>query len=161
MMIITAKVQWKKLILVVVAAAAIILAAVLMGTGVISFEGEDSASAFSTKSGKDDASRVAYLTSLGWEVSETALSAEDIYIPEELAEATYGDYLALQEEAGFDLTKYAGKTVIRYTYEVLNYPTGESGVVAGLLVYKDKIIGGEVMSVQLDGFIQSLIYPTE
>ncbi len=156
MMIVTAKIRWKKCLLALAAVLAVVLAVILLAgklnTG-------DSTTAFGSKTGKSDESRVAYLNELGWEVDPSPVSQEEILIPEGLDEETYGAYLALQEEAGFDLTLYAGKTATRYTYEVLNYPSGETGVVAGLLVYKDQIIGGEVMSVELDGFIQSLVFP--
>lgn len=156
MMIVTAKIRWKKCLLALAAGIALLLAVIIL---VGKLNGGGSAPAFGNKTGKDDASRVAYLNQLGWEVDPVPLSEEEIYIPETLDEETYGSYLALQEEAGFDLTRYAGKTVTRYTYHVLNYPTGEEGVVAGLLVYKNQIIGGEVMSVELDGFMQSLVFP--
>ncbi len=158
MMIVTAKIRWKKCLLALAAAAAVILAVVIL---VGALGGGDSTAAFGSKTGKDNDSRVAYLNELGWEVDPSPVSEEEVLIPETLDAETYGAYLTLQEEAGFDLARYAGKTVTRYTYEVLNYPTGETGIVAGLLVYKDKIIGGEVMSVELDGFIQSLIFPEE
>jgi hypothetical protein len=156
MMIYTAKLPWKKCLMALAALLAVLVAIVVLaqrsGT-------EDSAATFGSKTGKNDASRVAYLTQLGWEVSPEPISQEEILIPEVLDEATYGPYLALQAEAGFDLTQYAGKTVTRYTYQVLNYPTGEEDIVAGVLVYQGQVIGGEVMSVALDGFIQSLVYP--
>ena len=76
-------------------------------------------------------------------------------IPEQFDE-TYDQYLQLQSQQGFDLTKYAGKRVKRYTYEVLNYPTGEKGVQAGLLIYKNTVVGAEIMSNQLNGFIHGL-----
>ena len=60
---------------------------------------------------------------------------------------------------GFDLEKYAGKRVKRYTYEVFNYPTGESGVQVNLLVCKNTVVGGEVLSPQLDGFLHGLAMP--
>ena len=60
---------------------------------------------------------------------------------------------------GFDLTDYCGKRVKRYTYEITNYPTGERGIQAGLLVYKSTVIGGDVLSAQLGGFIHGLEMP--
>ena len=72
---------------------------------------------------------------------------------------SYQDYLALQSQQGFDLEKYAGKRVKRYTYEVLNYPTGETGVQANLLIRKNTVVGGEVLSPQLDGFLHGLAQP--
>jgi len=79
-------------------------------------------------------------------------------VPEEMDES-YDDYLALQREQGFDLSKYAGKRVKRYTYEVLNYPTGETGVQVNLVIYNNVVIGGEVLSPHLDGFLHGLSLP--
>ncbi len=83
---------------------------------------------------------------------------EELLIPETFDE-TYTQYLELQSSQGFDLTKYCGKRVKRYAYTITNYPTGETGVQAGLLVYKNTVIGGEVLSSQLDGFIHGLSLP--
>ena len=69
------------------------------------------------------------------------------------------EYLELQTAQGFDLTKYAGKRVKRYTYEITNYPSGETGVQANLLIYRDKVVGGEVLSPQMNGFVHGLSMP--
>ena len=84
----------------------------------------------SPKGIKTNEDRVAYLESYGWQVSPEAVSVEELLIPEEFDE-TYDQYLALQAQQGFDLTQYKGKRVKRYTYQVTNYPSGESGVEAG------------------------------
>ena len=107
---------------------------------------------------KTNEDRVAYLESYGWAVSPEAVSVEELLIPEEFDE-TYDQYLALQAQQGFDLTQYKGKRVKRYTYEVTNYPSGESGVEAGLLIYKNTVVAGEVLSTKLGGFIQGLAMP--
>ena len=80
-------------------------------------------------------------------------------MPEEFDE-TYRQYLDLQSSQGFDLTEYCGKRVKRYTYEITNYPTGETGVQAGLLIYKNTVVGGDVLSPQLGGCIHSLEMPS-
>ena len=112
----------------------------------------------SPKGIKTNEDRVAYLESYGWTVSPEAVSVEELLIPEEFDE-TYDQYLALQAQQGFDLTQYKGKRVKRYTYEVTNYPSGESGVEAGLLIYKNTVVAGEVLSTTLGGFIQGLAMP--
>ena len=89
---------------------------------------------------------------------EKPLSPQELLIPKEM-DGSYHEYLALQAEQGFDLEKYAGKRVKRYTYEVLNYPTGEAGVQANLLICKNTVVGGEVLSPQLDGFLHGLAMP--
>ena len=65
----------------------------------------------------------------------------------------------LLREQGFDLTQYAGKRVKRYTYEIYNYPSGEAGVQANLLIHKNTVIGGEVLSPRLNGFLHGLAMP--
>ncbi len=97
------------------------------------------------------------LQSYGWEVSQEPLATQELLVPVKFDESD--DYLALQTEQGFDLSKYAGKRVKRYTYEVLNYPTGETGVQADLLIYNNVVIGGEVLSPRLDGFLHGLSLP--
>ena len=112
----------------------------------------------SPKGVKSNEDRVAYLEGYGWQVLEEPLATEELLIPEEMDES-YDDYLSLQASQGFDLEQYAGKRVKRYTYEITNYPTGESGIQAGLLVYKSTVIGGDVLSAQLGGFIHGLEMP--
>lgn len=102
--------------------------------------------------------RVAYLNALGWEVQENPLATQEMLIPETMDDS-YQEYLTLQAQQGFDLTKYAGKRVKRYTYEVTNYPTGETGVQANLLIYKNQVVGGEVLSPTMDGFLHGLAGP--
>lgn len=108
---------------------------------------------------KSNDDRLAYLENLGWTVQPQPVLEEELLIPEEFDDS-YGDYLALQSSQGFDLTQYCGKKVTRYTYEITNYPTGESGVRVSLLIYKNRVIGGEVVSPTADGFLHGLEFPT-
>ena len=139
------------------AAAVLLLCGAAVVVGGFLTRGVDAASTgpASPKGIKTNEDRVAYLESYGWQVSPEPVSVEELLIPEEFDE-TYDQYLALQSGQGFDLTKYRGKRVKRYTYEVTNYPTGETGIQAGLLIYKNTVIGGEVLSSDLGGFIQGL-----
>ena len=107
---------------------------------------------------RSNADRVAYLSEYGWEVSPEPLSTEELLIPAEMDES-YQEYLALQQEQGFDLSEYAGKRVKRYTYEIYNYPSGETGVQANLLVCRNTVVGGEVLSPRLNGFLHGLAMP--
>ena len=84
--------------------------------------------------------RVAYLESLGWEVNPEPVETLQFLLPDTLEEP-YLSYIQLQLAQGFDLTQYCGRRVKRYTYEITNYPTGETGIQAGLLVYKNTDIG--------------------
>ena len=155
MVIMTAKVPKRRLLLIVLLliAAAVVLALCLRGAG-----GETEKPAKTGTQGATNEARIAFLESYGWQVSADPLSVEELAIPEEFDE-TYTQYLSLQSGQGFDLEKYKGKRVKRYTYEISNYPTGETGVQAGLLIYKNTVVGGEVLSSQLGGFIHGLAMP--
>ncbi|MFZ2538016.1 MAG: DUF4830 domain-containing protein [Oscillospiraceae bacterium] len=104
---------------------------------------------------ENNAQRIAYLKTFGWTVSEEALEICEVAIPAEFDDV-YTVYNKLQKDQGFDLETYKGKRVKRFTYEVTNYPNQTSDVRANILVYKDKVIGGDVCSVKLDGFMHTL-----
>lgn len=107
---------------------------------------------------KHNEDRVAYLEHYGWQVSPEPTAVEELQIPEDFDES-YTEYLALQSQQGFSLEQYAGKRVKRYSYEIFNYPSGETGVIANLLLYKNTVVGGEVLSPRLDGFLHGLAMP--
>ena len=120
---------------------------------------EVSASAAPSPKGvKTNEDRVEYLSAYGWQVSQEPIATQELLIPEEMDDS-YDEYLALQSGQGFNLEKYAGKRVKRYTYEITNYPTGETGVQANLLICRNTVVGGEVLSPQLDGFLHGLAMP--
>lgn len=158
MFILTARVNRKRLA--IGAVALVLLCGLALSVGGPGAEQSVGASAAASapKKVKTNEDRVAYLESYGWQVSPEPLSVEEMLIPEEFDE-TYAEYLALQESQGFDLKEYCGKRIKHYTYEITNYPTGETGVQAALLVYKNTVIGGEVLSVQLNGFLHGLEMP--
>ena len=97
------------------------------------------------------------LSSFGWEVSEL-ISREQVELPAAFDDS-YRDYLALQEAAGFHLVPYAGQRVTRYTFRIENYPTGEKNIFADLLVCHQKVIGGDIRTASLNGFMTSLVPP--
>ena len=156
MFIITARVR-KGPILAVAAAAAVVCGILLSAAGL---GGRDTAvSGVVSPTGiKTNEDRVAYLESYGWQVSQEPTAVEELLIPETFDES-YTQYLDLQTAQGFNLTDYQGKRVKRYTYTINNYPTGETGIQAGLLIYKNTVIGGDVLSPQLGGFIHGLTMP--
>jgi len=155
--IFTAKVRRKR-IAAVAAAAAVVCGVLVAALGLMQLRGAAVSTSADPKGVKSNEDRIAYLESYGWSVSPQAVSVEELLIPEEFDE-TYTQYLELQSAQGFDLSQYCGKRVKRYTYELTNYPTGESGILAGLLIYRNTVIGGDVRSPDLGGFIHGLEMP--
>ncbi len=107
--------------------------------------------------------RIAFLSQFGWEVSEDPLEVAEVMIPSEFDD-TYILYNEMQTEQGFNLEKYKGVRAKRWTYEIRNYPgyPAESGCIrANILVYEGNVIGGDVCSVELDGFMHGFEKPGE
>lgn len=144
-MFMTAKIPWKQLAALLTLTAAFALC-LLAGNG--------DAQAASATIPTDEELCLTYLDTLGWETEGNAV-AERILLPETFGEE-FQEYLALQTEGGFDLEAYRGKTITRYSFSVTNYPTGEDGILADLLVLDGEIIGGELRSNALDGFMLPL-----
>ncbi|MBR2327726.1 MAG: DUF4830 domain-containing protein [Clostridia bacterium] len=100
--------------------------------------------------------RITFLTGKGWEIVANPVEIREITVPKEF-DAVYTEYNNIQKSVGMDLSAYRGKTVKRYSYEVINYPDGdEKHVVANLMVLEGKIIGGDICSTALDGFMHGL-----
>lgn len=158
MMIITAKIPRRKLAFGVAAAALMCCAALVLNLGGGPSQAAAASASPSPRGVKTNQDRVSYLQGYGWELKEEPLATEELLIPKEM-DASYDDYLTLQSDQGFNLSKYAGKRVKRYSYEITNYPTGETGVLANLLIYKNTVVGGEVLSPRLDGFLHGLAMP--
>ena len=153
MMMMTAKVNIKKVLIALIAVVALIIALVSLTGGE-----KEEPTAVTTMSDND--SRVEFLQSLGWQVTTSPKEASQVKIPTEQS-PVYSRYNDLQKSQGYDLTEYAGKTVMRYVYEVSNFPGAEQPVYATLLVYKNKIIGGDITNTAQQGAVQGLKKPTE
>lgn len=100
--------------------------------------------------------RVRCLEHYGWQVDPHVVEEHDVTIPAVLDDI-YTEYNELQKPCGFDLNPYRGKKVMRYTYRVLNFPIQyDEPVFANILLYEDRLIGGDVMSTDLRGFMLPL-----
>ena len=96
--------------------------------------------------------RVEFISKFGWSVAQTPIEEVEVSIPKEF-DTVYLGYNDIQKAQGLNLAKYKGKEVVRYTYEVTNYEGYEGTVYVNLLVYRNKIVGGDVCSADASGFI--------
>lgn len=153
MMVMTAKVDLKKIILSIAAAAALILAAILLMGG-----GEDGSAPTAAPSVSSNDGRVQFLKDFGWDVTTSPTESGQVKIPKESSEV-FDRYNTLQKGQGYDLSSYAGKNVMRYVYKLNNYPGATAPVYATLLVYKDQVIGGDVTDTSPGGKIRGFKMP--
>ncbi len=100
---------------------------------------------------KSNDDRVNFLRQFGWEVDAAPTKEETVTIPDEF-DRVYTGYNDMQKALGLDLSKYRNKEVIRYCYKITNYPDYEGEVIATLLVYRNKVIGGDISSADASGF---------
>ena len=150
MMVMTAKVDIKKIIAALAAVAGVIIVLVML------LGGGDSAEPTAAPSIASNDGRVQFLKNLGWEVDTSPKESGQVRIPQEQNEI-FTRYNDMQKSAGSDLSQYAGKTVMRYVYTVKNFPGATEPVYATLLVHKDKIIGGDITNTASKGTMQPLI----
>ena len=106
---------------------------------------------------KTESDRQQFLADMGWKVGKKYESCRQVTIPEKFT-AVYKNYNELQKQQGFDLSEYKGKNVTIYTYAVKNYKNSQNpeAIKATQIVYKGKLIGGDVCSIELNGFMQGL-----
>lgn len=106
---------------------------------------------------QDNAQRLAFIRQFGWEVEQEPCEVEDVLIPREFDEV-YAKYNGIQKAQGLDLARYAGKQVKRYSYRVTNYPGARDEIRFNLLSAESKVIGGDVCSLSMDGFMHGFQY---
>ena len=151
MMVMTAKVDFRKIIMVLAGIAGIVLALILLLRG-----GNNEAPAtatVATGSITNNDSRVQFLKDFGWDVTTSPTESSQVRIPEESTEV-FDRYNALQKSQGYDLSAYSGKAVMRYVYQVNNFPGATEPVYATLLVYKNQVIGGDITNTAPGGVVQ-------
>lgn len=99
--------------------------------------------------------RKAFFSQFGWEISDDPIQVKEVVIPTEFDE-TYEKYNNLQKSQSLNLEKYKGKRAKLWCYEIKNFPKyeGSDGIIHGnILVYQGVVIGGDISSIESDGFM--------
>lgn len=156
MMVMTARVNLKKIMVILAAAVAVLLIVILLlggGNG-----GTTETTAASVPAVYDNDGRIQFLKSYGWDVSTSPAESSQVRIPQETSEV-FDRYNTLQKGQGYDLSTFAGKNVMRYVYEIRNFPGAKAPVYATLLVHKNQVIGGDVTDTSPGGKIRGFKMP--
>lgn len=139
-------------IICVALAALITLIAFVPELQPVAASAEGEAETVSYEKVRSDEDRIAFLAQFGWQVDATPVESTTVTVPREF-DKVFAAYNELQRAQGLDLTQYGGKTVERYTYTVTNYEGYEGTVLANLLIYRGRVIGGDICSAATDGFL--------
>ncbi len=136
---------------------AILAVTVCVLVGVMAVSGADSVSAmsdgayrFADVSTKED--RLEFLSQFGILAAEDSEQKEDFSLPEALDRVLLS-YNEIQKAQGLDLSRYCKRKVQRYTYEVKNYKDPSLAVYANVIVYRQRVIGGDISAVGEGGFV--------
>ena len=95
---------------------------------------------------------VEFLSQFGWEVTPEPVEVKTVTVPSEF-DKVFSAYNEIQKAQGLNLSKFKGKDVTRYTLCVTNYPDYEGTVYANVLVYRNRVIGGDICSADVAGFV--------
>lgn len=101
---------------------------------------------------KTNEDRIAFLAQFGWQVDQTPTESTTVAIPREF-DKVFAAYNELQKRQGLDLSSYASRTAQRYTYTVTNYEGYDGTVLANVLIYRGRVIGGDICAADTNGFI--------
>ena len=104
---------------------------------------------------KNNEDRVAFIEGLGVKVKDEPVSEKSFSAPDSFDRVIAG-YNEIQKAQGLDLTKYVGKRITHYAYEVENFDY-DGVVYVNLLVYKNRIIGCDISSLDNGGFVLPLV----
>ena len=105
---------------------------------------------------KTEDDRVAFIEQFGLKVKGASVESKGFVMPDNFDRVLAG-YNEIQKRRGLDLSKYAKKKVMRYTYEIDGYEDYDGDVLVNLIVYRNRIIGCDVSSADTNGFVKELI----
>ncbi len=113
---------------------------------------DDTAVSYSYDKIKSTADVVSFLSQFGWTVAAEPVEVKTVTIPSEF-DKVFAAYNEMQKEQGLNLAKYKNKEVTRYTFSVSNYEDYDGTVYANVLVYRNRVIGGDICSADVSGFV--------
>ena len=157
MLILSAKVSKRKILIGILVAAAVIALMVYLCRSADTEAAPPESGETVADAGSNEG-RIAFLASYGWEVSNTPTETQEVRIPETFNDV-FSRYNQLQQSQGFDLLPLAGKTVKRYVYAITNYPDGREDCYATVLVHKNKVVGGDISCTSEGGKVHGFALP--
>lgn len=143
------KITRLKAVIIIVSVALILAAAVILRSAPGSLSGLLTVSELGSTEGRRQ-----YLAGLGWETEPGSEEERLVLIPKTLG-GVIADYADMQTSQGYDFASCCGLECRQYTYIITNYPC-EDTVYAVLFIRNGRVIGGDIHSAAIDGFMHGL-----
>ncbi len=102
-------------------------------------------------SAENNAQRLEFFGQFGWKTEEKPLRHEKITIPKNFGDV-YKNYNEIQKSQGLNLEKHKGEECEVYSYKILNHESSTDAVI-NIIVHDGAVIGGDVSSAAIDGFM--------
>ena len=99
--------------------------------------------------------REKYLASYGWVIDPASETERTVLLPKKF-DGTVRDYADMQTDQGYDFAFYSGLECRQFTYEVTNYDGCDGTVYAVLYVKGTRVIGGDIHSAEINGFMHGI-----
>ena len=97
--------------------------------------------------------RLELISKYGWIIDEENVIIEDVEIPLKFSDAV-SDYADMLKNGGFNLEKYKGKVLKKYTYPVKNHV--DKYAVINIFMYGNEIAAADVVVPRLDGYMHNI-----
>ena len=98
--------------------------------------------------------REKFLSQFGIAIKGESEQSETLTVAQSLDRVLLS-YNELQKKQGLDLSKYTGKRLVRYTYEVSNAPS-DGAVYVNLFVFRGRVVAGDVSGDGEQPFVMAL-----
>lgn len=111
----------------------------------------------------DEKERIAFLSQFGWDFDTEPAAVKEVTVPWEFDEV-YTEYNELQKKQSFDLEKYKGQIVKKWTYNINNYPgyEGKTGFVqANLLIFNGNVIAADITIPGKEAEMHTIDFPEQ
>ena len=124
--------------------------------GIVLICSEICAASNKTTNASTNVERITFIKNSGYTPLSNEPQTKTVVIPESFSDV-YNNYNNTQRAAGYDLTEFKGCEVTIYTYSI-ETPVGYEGEsVFNMIVYKNRVIGGDVSSNALGGFMLPIL----
>ena len=141
-----------KIIAVMIITVALLIGVMVSGDTV--FASSDGVTEIDFNGIKTKEDRIAFIESFGARVNAESEESVSFVMPKSFDRVLFG-YNEIQKAQGLDITKYAGKRVTRYTYQLIDYCDADAYV--SVFVFRNRIIALDVSSADPEGFVRPLI----